>query len=919
MSVTAKVNERLAALTAAGTSVWLDQIRRSLIECGELERLVKEESLRGVTSNPTIFEKAILGSTDYDAELTAMAREGIATQEIFDRIAVKDVQLAADVLRSVWEESGHADGFVSLEVAPHLARDTQGTIEQARDYWGRVDRPNLMIKIPGTEEGVPAIKQAISDAINVNVTLLFGVEEYARVAEAFITGLESRHADGASLDVHSVASFFVSRVDTEVDKRLLDMGKEELAGIAALANARAAYQRFTEIFAGERWGKLAQAGASVQRPLWASTGVKNPHYSETMYVDGLVAPHTVNTMPMATLNAVAEKGEVVGPTADQDPTEDLRRLAEAGIDMDDVTDKLLRAGIASFEGSMEGLLAGVEDKRKAIVTGRPPTIASSIPDELEPAIARKAQQAVTERVARRVWRKDESLWGGPDKPEIGNRLGWLTIVEQMLEHVGDLQQFVEDVKADGFEDVVLLGMGGSSLGPEVIRRSFGAIEGGLRLHVLDSTDPAAVLKPEREIDPAKTLFLVSSKSGATIETISHFRHFHARTVEAVGEADAGSRFVAITDPGSPLIAIAEKHGFRRVFENSPDIGGRYSVLSYFGLVPAALMGVAVDALLQRAQIAEQNCASLEESYSNSGLWLGVLMGALAQEGRNKVTFVVSKPIVSFGLWIEQLIAESTGKEGKGILPVDDEPLGGPESYGEDRVFAYLRNAEEPDEELDAKVEALGKAGQPTVTLSVHGALDLGRIFFFAEFATAVAGWALGINPFDQPNVQEAKDNTTKVLEDYTKEGKLPDLPEADDDALRELLGRAEPPRYVAIMGWLKPASAVDEAVARLRASIRYRTKATTTFGYGPRFLHSTGQLHKGGPSTGLFLQLVHDPGEDVDIPGAGYGFATLEEAQAAGDLLTLRDHGLPAERVRLEGDPVQAIDALRERVERLLG
>jgi len=919
MNVTAKVNERLAALTGAGTSVWLDQIRRSLIECGELERLVKEDSLRGVTSNPTIFQKAILGSSDYDSDLEAMAREGLDPQTIFDRIAVKDVQMAADVLRPVWEQTDHGDGFVSLEVAPRLSRDTEGTLEQARGYWAEVDRPNLMVKIPATPEGVPAIEQAISEGINVNVTLLFGVEEYARVAEAYIAGLERRHADGGSLDVSSVASFFVSRVDTEVDKRLLEMGKEELTGIAALANARAAYQRFKAIFSGERWEKLAGAGARVQRPLWASTGVKNPHYPETKYVDGLVAPHTVNTMPMPTLNAVAEKGEVTGATADQDPAEDLRRLADAGIDMDDVTDQLLREGIASFEGSMDGLLAGVENKREAIVTGRPPTISASIPDELEPAIARKAEQAVAEQVARRVWRKDESLWGGPGKPEIGDRLGWLTIAEQMLEHVDDLQQFVEEVKADGLTDVVLLGMGGSSLGPEVIRRSFGEIEGGLRLHVLDSTDPAAVLKPEREVDPAKTLFLVSSKSGATIETISHFRHFLGRVIAAVGEAEAGSRFAAITDPGSPLIAIAEKHGFRRIFENAPDIGGRYSVLSYFGLVPAALMGVAVDALLQGAQVAEQACASLDGSSSNSGLWLGVFLGALAEQGRDKVTFVVSKPIVSFGLWVEQLVAESTGKEGKGILPVDDEPLGEPETYGEDRVFAYLRNADEPDSELDAKVEALGKAGQPTVTLAVTGALDLGRIFFFAEFATAVAGWAMGINPFDQPNVQEAKDNTMRVLEGYTKEGRLPDLPEADDEALRELLSQAQPPHYVAIMGWLKPASAVDEAVARLRASIRDRTKATTTFGYGPRFLHSTGQLHKGGPQTGLFLQLVHHPGEDVDIPGAAYGFATLEEAQAAGDLLTLRDHGLPAERVRLEGDPVEAIDALRERVERLIG
>ena len=897
MSVGAGVNQRLAALTAAGTSVWLDQIRRSMITGGELERLVREDSLRGVTSNPAIFEKAILGSTDYDEQVAELAERGLSAREIYDELAILDVQLACDVLRPVWEEASHGDGFVSLEVEPGLAHDTEGTLTQARDYWARVDRPNLFIKIPGTEEGVPAIEEAIASGINVNVTLLFSVESYNAIAEAYIRGMERRHEAGESLDVHSVASFFVSRVDTEVDKRLAEAGKEELIGIAAIANARAAYQRFKELFLGERFAKLREAGAPLQRPLWASTGVKDPRYPETKYVDSLVAPHTVNTMPMPTMLACEEQLEVTGATADQDPSADLERLAEAGIDMGDVTAKLLRDGIAKFVEPFDALIAGVELTREGIVTGRPKTIESVLPDELEPPIAERVRQALAEEVSKRIWQHDESLWGGPGVPEIGNRLGWLTISEKMLEHAGELEEFAAAAKAEGFEHALLLGMGGSSLGPEVIRRSFGDVPDGLRLHVLDSTDPGFILETERAIDLERTLFIVSSKSGGTIETLSHMRYFYERS------GGDGSRFCAVTDPGSPLAELARERGFRHVFEADPEIGGRYSVLSHFGLVPAALAGVNIRALLHGAQVAEQNCAHHDSSVGNSGLWQGVAMGQLALLGRDKLTFVVSEPISSFGLWVEQLIAESTGKEGKGILPVADEPLGEPDDFGPDRVFAYLRNDDSPDEELDRKVQALGRAGHPTVTVSAHGAADLGRIFFFAEFAVAVAGWVLGINPFDQPNVQEAKDNTNRVL----AEGALPDVEPGD---VGELLSGAAPPNYVAIMGYVTPSAEFDAAVAELRATIRARTGCTTTFGYGPRFLHSTGQIHKGGPPTGLFLQLIHDGDEDVEIPEAGYSFGHLKNAQAVGDLLTLRDHGLPAVQVRLEGDPADAVRRL---------
>jgi transaldolase / glucose-6-phosphate isomerase len=890
MATGATVNERLAAVTAAGTSVWLDQIRRSMTQGGELERLVREDSLRGQTSNPAIFEKAILGAEDYDEQIQQLAREGADARSIYQAIAIQDVQEAADVLRVVYDSSGGHDGYVSLEVDPDLAFDTQRTMEQAREYWGRVDRPNLMIKIPGTDEGLPAIEQMIYEGVNINVTLLFKVEQYEKVAEAFIRGLERRQAEGKSVDVHSVASFFVSRVDTEVDKRLEMSGHTELNGRAGLANARAAYMRFKAIFQGERFAALLAAGAPVQRPLWASTGVKNPAYPDTMYVDGLIAPETVNTMPMPTLLAAAERSEVEGATADQDPGDDLKALADAGIDMTDVTDQLLKDGVDAFVTPMEKLLAGIESKREAIVTSRPATIEAWLPEDLEPAIAARARAAVDAEVATRIWKKDDTLWGEHGAPEVGNRLGWLTIAETLREALPSLKAFAAEVAADGLTDCVLLGMGGSSLAPEVIRQSFGEKAGALRLQVLDSTDAAAVRAVGSSIDVDKTLFVVSSKSGGTIEPMSMFKHFWSLKPD-------GSHFVAITDPGSGLAALAHEHGFRRVFLNDPDIGGRYSALSYFGLVPAALMGADVEALLDGAGQAEQACAHYDTT-NNSGLWLGLAMGELASHGRDKLTFVVDEPITSFGLWAEQLVAESTGKQGKGILPVADEPIGAADAYGDDRVFVHLCSGDSNDEAL----APLRDAGHPVVMLSVGGPEDLGRIFFFAEFATAVAGWVLGINPFDQPNVQEAKDATSRVLSEGGGEV-------ADVDDLAGLL-KAGPPSYVAIMGYVQPTAEFDAAVSELRAAIRDATKQTTTFGYGPRFLHSTGQLHKGGPKNGRFLQLVHDGPDDVEIPGESYTFTTLKHAQADGDLATLRAHDLPAGRVTLRGGDAAA--ALRD-------
>jgi glucose-6-phosphate isomerase len=523
------------------------------------------------------------------------------------------------------------------------------------------------------------------------------------------------------------------------------------------------------------------------------------------------------------------------------------------------------------------------------------------------------RRAEIEQVARRIWKHDPTLWGPRDQPEVSNRLGWLNAPETYTEHIDDLEAFAAELAAEGYTDAVLLGMGGSSLAPEVLRLSFGERQHGrLRLQVLDSTDPGAILAVQASVTLEHTIFVVSTKSGGTIETLSLFQHFWSLHPNP-------EQYVAITDPGSSLAMLAADRGFRRTFLNDADVGGRYSALTFFGLVPAALMGIDLQRLLDGAGVAAEACAGYHSPERNSGLWLGCALGALALAGHDKLTFVVDEPIASFGIWAEQLVAESTGKRGRGVLPVADEPVGAPDSYGEDRIFDYMRDTDSPSDALDDAVKALADADEPTVTVSAGGPEDLGRIFFFAEFATAVAGWALGINPFDQPNVQEAKDATARVLDAIGEGGALIEPDDASDDELRSLLG-AGSPAYVALLGYIAPCVRVDRAVAQLRSAIRDATHATTTFGYGPRYLHSTGQFHKGGPRTGRFLVLIHDGPDDVTIPSRPFGFRTLKNAQALGDLETLRAHDLPAQKLRLDGDvhPADAIDALTARVRGLL-
>ncbi|MFC2001123.1 glucose-6-phosphate isomerase [Chloroflexota bacterium] len=512
----------------------------------------------------------------------------------------------------------------------------------------------------------------------------------------------------------------------------------------------------------------------------------------------------------------------------------------------------------------------------------------------------------------RIWKKDHSVWKS-DPAEITNRLGWLNVIDSMRQQVFTLRSFAQEVRDAGFHHVVLLGMGGSSLGPEVLRQTFGSVAGYPELIVLDSTLPACVQAVAQTIQPAHTLFLVSSKSGTTIEPNLLFQYFKELVTVAVGEEKAGNNFIAITDQGTPLGELAAQEKFRHLFINPADIGGRYSVLSYFGLVPAALIGIDIEALLDRAG---RMCAKINEGKSiskNPGAWLGAIMGTLAQSGRDKPTIFTSPSVSSFGLWVEQLVAESTGKDGKGIIPVVDEPAMESAHYDDDRLFVFLRLSGDDNSVIDKATDCMKASGQPLLVLEVDDKYDLGAEFFRWEFATAVAGAILGIHPFDQPNVQAAKQATEMVLQKYMDCGKL--SPAQDTGSPAELLTKAGRGDYLAIIAYIRQTPEVDSLMAEFRRRVVEKHRLATTLGYGPRYLHSTGQLHKGGPNTGLFLLVTADHAQDVTIPGNPYTFGVLADAQASGDLQALQSAGRRVARAHLSEGDVAAISGLLNELE----
>ncbi len=507
-------------------------------------------------------------------------------------------------------------------------------------------------------------------------------------------------------------------------------------------------------------------------------------------------------------------------------------------------------------------------------------------------------------VVTRIWQKDHTVWK-PEPGQITNRLGWLDVTDFMSQQVPDLMSFAQEIRGAGFRNVVLLGMGGAALGSEVLRQTFGSATGYPELIVLDSTVPACVQAVTEAIDPAHTLFLVSSKSGGTIETLSFYRYFRDLVEKVVGKERAGQNFVAITDIGTPLAKLAEETGFRRTFLNPSEVGGRFSVLSYFGMVPAVLIGIDIAVLLEGVDCLRDRCVSAAE---NPGAWLGATMGTLARQGRDKLTLVTSPALNSFGLWVEQLIAESLGKDGKGIVPVAGEPLMATADYGDDRLFVYLRLAGDDNSAIDNAVADIKSSGQPVVNLEMTECYKLGSEFFRWEFAIAVAGAILGVHPFDQPDVQAAKDLTARVLEGYRASGHLPAVMTAQ--SFTDLMAEAGQGDYLAIMAYVRQTAGVDRALAEFRQKVLEKYHVATNLGYGPRLLHSVGQLHKGGPDSGLFLQITAEREKDLPIPGESYTFGVLADAQALGDLPALQSLGRRVVRIHLKSGDEAAIRKL---------
>jgi transaldolase / glucose-6-phosphate isomerase len=936
------MTNRVSELKKLGQSLWFDQMERSLITTGELHRMIEEGEVLGLTSNPTIFQKAITGSDAYDETLQRLAREGKSAGEINEALMLEDIAAAADLFLPVYEAAKGGDGFVSIEVSPELAFDAEATVVEARRLHRKLNRANVLIKVPATKEGLAAVEQLTSEGINVNVTLIFSVERHREVTEAYIRGLERRIAEGKPIDpAASVASFFVSRIDVATEKRLQKVlddparaqqhaAARELFGKAAIANAKLAYEAFQEIFHGQRFAELRKVGARVQRPLWASTGTKNPKYSDVYYVETLIGPETVNTVPPQTLNAFLDHGEVK-LTLDSglaDAKRVFEQLKSLGIDFKEITDELTQEGVKAFADSYRSLLAAVEEERKKFAVAGARRSGSG--GDVKSAIDTALRQAGDNHLPERIWTKDASAW--KQEPEhqkiIRNALGWLDVTKLLLKNAGDLKAFAEQIRLEGFQYAVVLGMGGSSLCPEVFARSFGKIGAYPLLYVLDSTVPAAVRALEKKIQVEKTLFIVASKSGTTTEPRMFHRYFYARVKEKLGDK-AGRNFVAITDHDTQLGTDAKQDNFRRVFLNPADIGGRYSALSFFGMVPFAVMGGDVGALLERADRMARACGASVRAEDNPAVRLGAMLAGCAQQGRDKLTLIASGPVASAGLWIEQLVAESTGKEGKGILPVAGEPLGLPENYDNDRLFAYIHV--EADPAIEGKLKRLEAVGHPVIRHKLESPLDLGAEFYLWEFATAVAGALLGIDAFDQPNVQESKDNTRRLLAQFDKDGALPeDVPGVarislangvgaeQEKALEAFVQQMRPHDYISIQQYLPESAETGARIERMQVAFRNALRVAVTTGYGPRFLHSTGQFHKGGPGTGVFLQITADEPLELPIPGEKAGFAVLADAQALGDLLSLAQHKRRVLAVRLSANIHHDLDTLARSLQRLV-
>ncbi len=942
---------RLKALGNCHQSVWLDFIRRNLIESGGLAKLVEEDGITGVTSNPSIFKSAIAASTDYnDSMLSLFKNADLSIKSIYEQCAIDDIQAAADILRPIYDKTKKMDGYVSMEVPPELARDTQGTILEAKRLWHAVNRPNLLVKVPGTVEGAVAIRELIAEGINVNVTLLFSVDMYQKVADAYMEGLERRVQAKQPIDhIASVASFFVSRLDVLIDKEIDDAANKTpeliaLKGKISIAYAKTAYQQFKAMKETPRYKALAAQGAQPQRLLWASTSTKDPVYSDVMYVESLIGSETVNTIPPQTMNAFRDHGKPASGTLEQGLVEaymDLQVLERYGISLEKATKTLLGEGITLFEQAFQDLLNAVFEKKKAYEKNIESSALSSMfaikfsaPENKE-AIAQELDSWQTQQKISALWSGDSALWTHTDE---NHWMGWLHVADDEQAQVPKINALANELQSEGIKHIVVLGMGGSSLCPAMLASTFPKILGYPQLHVLDSTDPLQIKHIEERLDLSKTVFIVSSKSGSTLEPNIFEQYFNKRLQTVLGREDVGDRFIVITDPGSKLSALAEAKHFRATFYGLPTIGGRYSALSNFGMVPGGLMGINLIDFLQHAETMMQACTHTKVD-DNPGVVLGIILGVCANHGKNKVTLIASPGIMALGAWLEQLLAESTGKVGKGLVPVDNEPLADPSSYGNDRVFAYIRLDSAPDKAQDEAIDALEQAGHVVVRLHLADKSRLAEQLFQWEIATAVAGSVIHINAFNQPDVESAKVRALQLAHEFDKDGTKPqEIPLCSDNGLtvfapstpalvkndtvthclQSLLSEVHACDYVDLAAFIEMSDEHQEILQDIRTQIRDDKKVATCLGFGPRFLHSTGQAYKGGANTGVFIQLTADHDDDLAVPDHRFTFGFVINAQATSDYEELVKRGRRVLRIHLGKDVKTGLQTLKSMIHNIL-
>lgn len=959
----------IGALHQLGQSIWLDGIRRSMIRNGELRQLVEEGSIHGAASNPLTIQAAIANSPDYDLAIAALEseqdREAIA---LYRALAIQDARVVADIFRPLYHQSCRVDGYVSLAVSPYVANDAEQTLIAARKLWRAVDRPNLMVNIPATPTGISVIQKLVSEGINVGATLLFSVETYRQVARAYLRGLEIFADSGGNISqVAGTAAFSFNRIDTAIDRLILKHQKDDfkesdskiillksLEGQTAIANNRLAYQAYLEMCKSDRWQALFAKGAMPQRLLWASTGSRNSFYSDALYIEELVGDRTVHAVSLETLSDFRSSGEARARhslTEEIDVAEEIIAcLPELMISFKAVADRLLEEAIERNQKAFDCLLGTIERKREATLGRALNRQVYSLPSGLYSEVQAGLIHWQSSGRVRQLWEKDATLWTGRDEDKW---LGWLGMPEEQEMDALFFNKLSVDIQKADISAVVLLCTGASALCLEAIRHLCEGAENCIDLYVLDSIDPQQISGLKEKIDIAQTLFIESCKHGDAWETSLLKEYFFDQLEQAI-DYEASSRFVAITDPGSKLQRAAQQEGFRRLFLSSPNISDRYAALSTTGMVPAAYMGLDVASFTNAAERAMNACSAFVPATDNPGVILGLILGVAAKRGKNKLTLVISPGIERLGAWIEQLLASSTGKEGRGIIPIDQEPIGEPDAYGSDRTFVYIRLDTHPNESQDRLVAQLVEMNRPVVQIRMHSRHLLGQEFFRWEMAAVVAASVLGVHAFEQPDVAESAISAQQIVAAYELTGELPpEVPLLEENgiklftsefhaaALRGIAGREcslscylqaqtqllREGDYFALLAYLPMEDSYWRILQDIRRTVRDQLAARLThpkqvatyLGWGPRYLHAAGQVQKGGPNTGVFLQITCDDAVDISIPGKPYSFGVVKAAQARGDFQALLSRKRRALRVHIGADIEAGLLALRSTLENAIG